>query len=52
MYGPGLDWAGRIVERVTGLTLGERMRQHIFDPLGISAAQFYPVTREDLRAPR
>lgn len=49
MYGPGLDWAGRIVERVTGLTLGERMQQRMFDPLGINSAQFYPVTRDDLR---
>ncbi|CAL5870755.1 uncharacterized protein PFLUO_LOCUS4995 [Penicillium psychrofluorescens] len=50
MYGSGLDWAGRIVERVTGGTLGERMQQRIFDPLGINDAQFYPVTREDLRS--
>lgn len=50
MYGPGLDWAGRVVERVTGRTLGEQMQQRIFDPLGINDAQFYPVTREDLRA--
>ncbi|KAF7556586.1 hypothetical protein G7Z17_g1354 [Cylindrodendrum hubeiense] len=50
MYGTGLDWAGRIVERVTGRTLGEYMQQRIFDPLGITDAQFYPVTREDLRA--
>lgn len=49
MYGPGLDWAGRVVERVTSRTLGERMQQRIFDPLGIADAQFYPVTREDLR---
>ncbi|KAL2826542.1 beta-lactamase/transpeptidase-like protein [Aspergillus pseudoustus] len=49
MYGPGLDWAGRIVERVTGQTLLARMQERIFDPLGISDAQFYPVTREDLR---
>ncbi|KAK1762518.1 beta-lactamase [Phialemonium atrogriseum] len=50
MYGPGLDWAGRIVERVTGGTLGEHMQRRICDPLGITDAQFYPVTREDLRA--
>jgi CubicO group peptidase (beta-lactamase class C family) len=49
MYGTGLDWAGRIVERVTGKTLGERMHERIFGPLGIADAQFYPVTREDLR---
>ncbi|KAJ9150377.1 Beta-lactamase [Pleurostoma richardsiae] len=50
MYGPGLDWAGRIVERVTARTLTEHMQQRICDPLGITDAQFYPVTREDLRA--
>ncbi|KAJ9485254.1 hypothetical protein VN97_g8113 [Penicillium thymicola] len=50
MYGPGLDWAGRIVERVTGGTLLEYMQKRTFDPLGIADAQFYPVTREDLRA--
>lgn len=50
LYGSGLDWAGRIVERVTGLTLGERMQQRIFDPLSITDAQFYPVTREELRS--
>ncbi|GJN73047.1 transesterase (LovD) [Purpureocillium lilacinum] len=50
MYGPGLDWAGRLVERATGRTLGERMQERIFTPLGINSAQFYPVTREDLRA--
>lgn len=49
MYGPGLDWAGRVVERVTGRTLCERMQQRMFDPIGITDAQFYPVTREDLR---
>ncbi|KAL2796583.1 putative transesterase [Aspergillus keveii] len=49
MYGPGLDWAGRMIERATGGSLLERMQARIFDPLGISDAQFYPVTREDLR---
>ncbi|KAH6972168.1 beta-lactamase [Ilyonectria sp. MPI-CAGE-AT-0026] len=50
MYDPGLDWAGRMVERVTGGTLGEHIRKRICEPLGITGAQFYPVTREDLRA--
>ena len=50
MYGSGLDWAGRILERVTGRTLGEHVQQRICDPLGLTDAQFNPVTREDLRA--
>lgn len=49
MYGPGLDWAGRIVERVTRKTLLEYLQERVFGRLGISDAQFYPVTREDLR---
>ncbi|KAK2606331.1 hypothetical protein QQS21_003262 [Conoideocrella luteorostrata] len=49
MYGPGLDWAGRAVERVTGRTLGEHVLDRILAPLGLNDAQFFPVTREDLR---
>lgn len=33
-----------------GRTLCHFMQQRIFDPLGISDSQFYPVTHEDLRA--
>lgn len=38
------DWAGIILERVTGLTLGAYFQQQIFTPLGISAedATFFP----------
>ncbi|KAK0732055.1 beta-lactamase/transpeptidase-like protein [Lasiosphaeris hirsuta] len=52
MYGPGLDWAGRIVERVTGGTLGDHVRRRICGPLGIPGeeAQFYPVVGEGVRA--
>ncbi|KAH6873956.1 beta-lactamase/transpeptidase-like protein [Thelonectria olida] len=50
MYGPGLDWAGRIVERVTGRTLGKHVLDRILAPLGLKDAQFYPATREDLRS--
>jgi len=50
MYGNGLDWAGRIVERATGRTLGEHVAERIAAPLGIDSASFYPVVRADLRA--
>ncbi|RGP76978.1 beta-lactamase [Fusarium longipes] len=50
MYGPGLDWAGRIVERVTGDTLEKRIQERILKPLGCeNDAQFQPITRQDLR---
>ena len=48
-YGPGLGWAGRVVERITDSTLDDYVHEHILRPLGIIKAQFYPVTRDDLR---
>ncbi|KAL2126114.1 hypothetical protein VTI74DRAFT_1669 [Chaetomium olivicolor] len=52
MYGPGVDWAGRAVERVTGATLGEHVRRRICAPLGIEPddAQFFPVKGDAVRA--
>ncbi|KAF4331652.1 beta-lactamase, partial [Fusarium beomiforme] len=50
MYGYGLDWAGRIVERVTGNTLEEHIHKRMLEPLGLKPdAKFLPLTREDLR---
>ncbi|KAK0666883.1 putative transesterase [Cercophora samala] len=50
-YGPGLDWAGRILERATNTTLGQHVRERVCTPLGISPqdAQFHPVKGEDAR---
>ncbi|TDZ61508.1 Acyltransferase mlcH [Colletotrichum trifolii] len=37
LYGPGLEWAGLMVEAVNGgMKLGEYMQKHIFDPLSIT----------------
>ncbi|GAQ11841.1 acyltransferase LovD [Aspergillus lentulus] len=41
-YSPGVDWAGKIVERVTGETLESYFRKHIFDPLDITSITFWP----------
>lgn len=49
MYGPGYDWAGRMVERATGLQLGAYLDQHIFTPLAISTLHFFPSKRPDLQ---
>ncbi|KAF4621519.1 hypothetical protein G7Y89_g14555 [Cudoniella acicularis] len=47
-YGGGSDWAGKIVERVTGQTLEEYMKKHIWTPLGIKDLTFWPKTRKDM----
>ena len=43
-YGTSLDWAGIIVERVSGQNLGDYFAEHIFAPLGISpdGASMFP----------
>jgi CubicO group peptidase (beta-lactamase class C family) len=50
LYGPGIDWAGRIVERATGKTLGGFLRERLFGPLDIKDGKFFPATEnEDLK---
>ncbi|WOO79171.1 Acyltransferase LovD [Vanrija pseudolonga] len=40
-YSIGIDWAGIILERVTGQSLEEYFTQHIFAPLGLKDLTFY-----------
>ena len=39
-YGINIDWAGKAVERISGLSLNEYFRDHIFEPLGMSDSGF------------
>ncbi len=39
-YGIGIDWAGKMVEAVSGRKLGEYMKENIFDPLGMGDTAF------------
>ncbi|KAJ9269953.1 hypothetical protein DTO212C5_3923 [Paecilomyces variotii] len=41
-YGVGLDWAGVLVERVTGLSLEDYFQTFILQPLGIENISFFP----------
>lgn len=41
-YGHGIDWAGQVVEKVSGLSLDEYFQKNIFQPLGIRHASFLP----------
>ncbi|KAJ9499197.1 hypothetical protein H2202_005354 [Exophiala xenobiotica] len=43
-YSPAIDWAGKMVERVNpeSSTLGEYMRENIFEPLGMALTTFRP----------
>jgi methyl acetate hydrolase len=39
-YGTNVDWAGQVVEGVTGKRLGEVMQERIFAPLGMTNTAF------------
>ena len=41
-YGINIDWAGRMVEAVSGQDLDAYMREHIFAPLGMHDTGFMP----------
>ncbi len=49
-YGINIDWAGKMVEAVSGQRLGDYMKANIFDPLGMSDTAFKitPEMRERL----
>ena len=47
-YGVGIDWAGKVVEAITGATLNAYVQDNICKPLGM-ASTGYQLT-EDLRA--
>ncbi|PHH66600.1 hypothetical protein CDD81_6437 [Ophiocordyceps australis] len=44
-YGQGYDWAGKIIEVVMGMTLETYMQEHIWTPLGIQDATFFPTQK-------
>ena len=39
-YGIGIDWAGKMIEAVTGQRLGQYMKENIFEPLGMDDTAF------------
>ncbi|KAJ4348811.1 uncharacterized protein N0V89_010189 [Didymosphaeria variabile] len=47
-YSGGPDWAGKLLERLTGTTLEKFMAEKIFTPLAIKDITFYPNDREDM----
>ncbi|KAF2462691.1 putative transesterase [Lindgomyces ingoldianus] len=49
-YGASYDWAGKLIERVSGRSLNDFMQHRIFSPLAIKDATFFPVTHEEMKA--
>lgn len=49
-YGIGVDWAGQVVEAITGRRLGEVLRERVFEPLGMTSTGF--ELTDEMRARR
>lgn len=49
-YSIGIDWAGRMVEAVSGLRLRDYFAKNIFGPLGMKDATFAPNNEQMARA--
>nr|3HLE_A Chain A, Transesterase [Aspergillus terreus]3HLF_A Chain A, Transesterase [Aspergillus terreus]3HLG_A Chain A, Transesterase [Aspergillus terreus] len=52
IYGTNLDWAGKLVERATGLDLEQYLQENICAPLGITDMTFKLQQRPDMLARR
>jgi CubicO group peptidase (beta-lactamase class C family) len=48
-YGPSTDYAGLVVERISGKTLEEYMQANLWGPLGIKDVTFHLSKRPDLK---
>lgn len=46
-YGINIDWAGKMIEAVSGNTLGQYLKANILDPLGMNSTAFY--INDDMR---
>ncbi|KIX10074.1 uncharacterized protein Z518_01155 [Rhinocladiella mackenziei CBS 650.93] len=42
-YGINIDWAGQLVERVSGMKLNDYFQQYIFKPMGITHINMFPT---------
>lgn len=51
-YSPGMDWAGRMIEITSGLSLEQFLKQNIWDKLGMTSTTFRPDLHPDIQARR
>lgn len=49
-YSTAIDWAGKVVEKLTGETLETYMRKNLWDPLGIKNITFWVDQNPEMKA--
>ncbi|XXG97778.1 Heat shock transcription factor [Hypoxylon texense] len=52
VYGSAADRVGQLIEKLTGQSLEDYMREHIWDPLGMDSTTFFPEKHPDIQARR
>ena len=50
MYSPSVDWAGKLIERVSHQSLEEYMKKNIWAPLGVSDISFWPDAKPSMKS--
>lgn len=48
-YGTGIDWAGKVIEKVTNQSLQDYLQENVFAPFGIDRIKFTPYLTEDMK---
>ena len=49
LYGTSTDWVGRLVEKVSGKSLEDYFREHIFVPLGMKDTSYFVPKEKEAR---
>lgn len=52
LYGSAADRVGQVIEKLTGQSLEEYMREHIWEPLGMDSTTFFPEQHPHIQARR
>ncbi|EGV62309.1 hypothetical protein PSN45_001034 [Yamadazyma tenuis] len=47
-YGHSMDWVGLVIESITGKTLGQYLKEVLFDPVGMSSCTFHVKNTQHL----
>lgn len=48
LYGHSMDWAGMVVEKVSGKSLSQYLKENLFDPVGMSSCTFHMKDNHNL----
>ena len=52
LYSTSVDWAGKLVDRITGQTLEDHMNENIWKPFGIKDITFWPEKPPEMESRR